>query len=182
MTKKLTAVLIVLFLFGGSALLMAQTDTATHDIDVTIAAVALIGLDDATTISLTTVAPALAGDAVTGSSDSTKRLFYTSLNLAATTRTIDVQISSGSMPAGTKLTLDAVAEAGAGTGTDGTPIDVAEASDTTLVSAIPSVATGRTGTDGASLTYALVVTDPASLVVSGTPTTVTVQFTLTDDV
>jgi hypothetical protein len=87
--------------------------------------------------------------------------------------------TSASTPAGTTLTVNAAVEAGAGTNLGPRVIDTA--GTTVLINAIPSVATGRAGTDGAGLTYSFWVDDPSTLVVTAVPTTIVVTYTLTED-
>ncbi len=178
MNKKILVAIAVLLI--GAAAAFAQTDTDAHTVTITIAPIAAIALNNTTDVAFSTTAPALPGDDVgptplAHATDATKRLWYTALNATGLTRRITVG-SDVNAPAGTNLTVAAVVEAGAGT-TAGT---VAVSTVTVdAVTAIPSIATGRTGTDGAGLTYDFWVSAPASLV-AGT-TVMTVTYTLTDD-
>ncbi len=113
--------------------------------------------------------------------DVTKRLWYTASNAGGRLRTITVSTVTDA-PLGTALTVIAAVEALAGSG--GVTRNISAAGSAVLVSAIPSVATGRLGTDGAGLTYSFWVSDPAALVVDDpypSPTTIVVTFTLTED-
>ena len=178
MTKKIIA-LSVAFLFAGLGVLLADTSADTHDVTISILEVALLGVDDNSTITLTTVAPGTAGDDVTGQTNSAKYLHYTCLNATSAERLIDAQLSAAA-PAGTALLLTATPAGGEGTGAGQVTLD--NASATNIITAIGSVATGSTvGTDGANLAYALSITDVASLVVGG-GSTITVTFTLQEDV
>ena len=178
MTKKIIA-LTVAFLFAGVGSLLAATSSDTHDVTISIVEVALLGVDDTSAITLSTVAPGTAGDDVTGQTDSTKYLHYTCLNAGGTTRVIDAQLSAAA-PAGTALLLTATPAGGEGTGAG--QVSLTNASATNIITAIGSVATGSTvSTDGANLAYVLSITDVASLVVGG-GATLTVTFTLQEDV
>jgi hypothetical protein len=179
MNRKLLLVAVLLLAAVGA---FAQTATDTHTITITIAPIAAMELNDNTDIAFTTTAPLLAGDdpgptALAPATDATKRLWYTAANLGATTRRITVG-GSVNAPAGTTLEVDAAVAAGAGT--DAGPRAVSTVT-VDLVTGIGSVATGRTGADGAGLTYSFWVSTPASLVVGAVPTVITVTYTLTDD-
>lgn len=176
-------ILVVLVLLAVAGFAFAQTDTDAHNVVITIAPIAAIALDDTVDVAFTTAAPALAGDdpgptVALPATDTSKRLWYTAANLGAAERTITVTTSANA-PAGTALTVEAAVEAGAGT--DQGVIDIDTAGSYLLIDAIPSVATGRTGGDGAALTYSFWVATPASLVVGALPTTIIVTYTLTED-
>jgi hypothetical protein len=178
MNYKYFIAIAVLFLVAAGV--FAQTDTDAHTVTITIAPIAAIALNNTTDVGFSTTAPVLPGDDVgptplAHATDASKRLWYTALNGTGLTRRITVG-SDVNAPAGTNLTVASVVEAGAGT-TAGT---VAVSTVTVnAVTAIPSVATGRTGTDGAGLAYDFWVSAPASLVEGAYVLTVT--YTLTDD-
>jgi hypothetical protein len=180
--KKIVA-LIAIFLMAAAGA-FAQTANDSHTVTITVAALAAIALNSTANISFQTTAPANAGDdpgpaAGSPATDTSKRLWYTACNLTATTRRITVGRDVAA-PAGTTLQVDAAVEAGAGTNLG--PLNISAAGTTDLVNAIPSIATGRTGTDGAGITYSFWVSTPGSLVVNeASPTVVTVTYTLTDD-
>ncbi len=156
----------------------AQTDTAAHNVIMNVVAVAAIDLNSVADITLNTAAPVNAGDPPTGETNNTKVLWYTALNATGLTRRITVNWGAAdAAPAGTSLSVVAVVEAGAGTA--GAAVTISNVAQN-LVDAIPSVATGRLGSDGAALTYSFNVVTPGSLV-EGAGTTVTVTFTLTND-
>jgi hypothetical protein len=171
-------ILVVLALLVVAGFAFAQTDTAAHNVIMNVVAVAALDLNSSVAITLNTVAPVNAGDPPTGETNNTKVLWYTALNAVGLTRRITVNWGGAdAAPAGTSLTVIAVVEAGAGTASAAVTIsNVAQS----LVTLIPSVATGRLGTDGAALTYSFNVVTPASLV-EGAGTTVTVTYTLTND-
>ena len=178
MTKRIVS-LFATFSLAAIGFLFADTSSDTHDISISIVEVTLLGVDDDTTISLNAVAPATAGDEVTGQTDNTKYLHYTCLNAPSANRVIDAQLSAAT-PAGTALLLTATPSGGEGTG-EGQVI-LTNASATNIITTIGSVATGSTvGTDGANLAYELSITDVSSLVV-GDSEVITVTFTLQEDI
>jgi hypothetical protein len=178
MNKKIIlAVAVLLFAAVGA---FAQTSSDNHTVTITIAAIAAIDLNNTTDVAFSTVPPVLAGDdigptAALPATDTSKRLWYTALNATGNTRRITVG-SSSNPPAGTTLQVMAAPEALAGTGSTRAISTVAA----DLVTAIPSVTTGRTGTDGAALTYSFWVSAPGSLAEQAA-TSITVTYTLTDD-
>jgi hypothetical protein len=171
-------ILVVLVMLAVAGFAFAQTDSTAHNVIMNVVAVAAIDLNSTADITLNTVAPVNAGDPPTGETNNTKVLWYTALNAAGLTRIITVNWGGAdAAPAGTSLSVVAVVEAGAGTA--GAAITISNVAQN-LVTAIPSVATGRLGTDGAALTYSFNVLTPGSLV-EGAGTTVTVTYTLTND-
>jgi hypothetical protein len=179
--RKLLLVAVLLMAAVG---VFAQTATDSHTVTITIAPIAAIALSSTADITFTTAAPALAGDdpgptAGAPATNATKRLWYTAANLTGMTRHITVG-SDVNPPAGTSLTVNAAVEAQAGAGANAGPASVSTVT-VALVTGIGSIATGRTGTDGAGLTYSFWVSAPGSLVVGAAPTVVTVTYTLTDD-
>lgn len=178
--RKLLFILSVSLIFIAGTV-FAQTDTATHDVTMNVAAIAMIEVN-AGTIVLNTNAPLAGGDPVTGDADTTKYLQYTALNAAGTARTITAEWNIlDAAPAGTSL--DVVAAVPAGMGTTGGPITFVNLNATAhaIVVNIPSCATGVAETDGANLTFTFNIDTVASLVV-GDSHTVTIIYTLTEDV
>jgi hypothetical protein len=174
--KRLCAILTLLILATMAA--FAQTDA--HTVTINVIDFAVIALNDTSNITFNTSAPALPGNDPgpapgTPATDTSKRLWYTAV--ATTTKRITVNCGATTPPAGTTLAVIASSvEAGAGTASVQRTIS-GVAQD--LVTAIPSVATGRTGTDGAALTYSFWVSTPGSLV-AGAAAVVTVTYTITD--
>lgn len=180
-------ILVVLALLAMAVGAFAQTDFDAHNVLINIAPIAALDLNDNTTdVIFTTALSGLAGSdpgplLAAPATDVTKRLWYTASNAGGRLRTITVSTVTDA-PAGTALTVIAAAEAGAGSG--GVTRNISAAGSAVLVSAIPSVATGRLGTDGAGLTYSFWVSNAAALVVDDpypSPTTIVVTFTLTED-
>ena len=176
MTKAKIFVLTIMALMIGSVGVFALSDTASHTVTMQVNEIALIDLNDVTAITLTTNAPANGGENVTGDTDATKLLQYTSLVAAGVTRNITVQADLAvPAPAGTSLKLAAVVPGGCGTAAPQVTITNAAQN---LITAIGSCATG-TGASGAALTYTFSVDTVASLVVGATTSPV-ITFTLAD--
>jgi hypothetical protein len=155
------------------------TDTADHEIQVNINHVALIELNDAGLMTLTTSDPAAAGDVFTGDSDSDRELYYTLLT--ASNGNIQAQLNNvgydTSPPAGTLLYLQATSTGG--TGATGTvqPQITLDTTAQTIVGAIGTCYTGNAVDDGAQLLYTLSIDDPA-LVTADDTATMQVIYTL----
>ena len=176
MTKARILVLTIMVLMVGSVGVFALSDTASHTVTMQVNEIALIDLNDITAITLTTNAPTNGGEAVTGDTDGSKLLQYTSLVAAGLTRNITVQADLATpAPAGTSLKLAAVVPGGCGTAAPQVTITNAAQS---LITAIGSCATG-TGASGAALTYTFSV-DTVALLVVGATTSPTITFTLAD--
>jgi hypothetical protein len=169
-------VLVTAFVLAGAAVAVAQTADDSHDILISIAGVATLELNDTTQITLSTSAPTAgnAGTAVAGSTNATKRLFYTLLTSG--TQTIQASHGVTGPPAGTSIGL-AASNVLAGNGTavgggvtlSGTPQDI--------ITGIGSTATTRVLADVPLLTYTLQIDTPAALTIGDT--TITVTLTLT---
>lgn len=161
-----------------SVSLFALTDSVTHDITLNVDEVAMIGLADASAITLAITAPATAGLPPVGQTDSTKYLHYTSLIDMTKTRAITVEWDLANAPPGTQLLCSVTNDLGTGLGTKTSAVVVSNVAQN-IITAIKSGNTGTAGTDGANLLYEFEVTDPTLLdTESDTPTTIT--FTLTE--
>ena len=151
MNRTKTTVLAIVLMLVFDATAFALSDTATHDVTMQINEIALIDLNNATAITLTTNPPAAGGEAVLGDTDNTKLLQYTSLVAAGVTRSITVEWGGGdSAPTGTSLSVEATsvpANCGAAV-VGGTAISSTPAA---IIDTIGSCATG-TGANGAALT------------------------------
>ncbi len=178
--KKILVLLVLGAMVAGAA--FAQTSTVNHPVTLTINAIAMIGLNDATNITLTTVNPATAGDPPTGQTNNSKYLRYTTINDTGLKRTVTVQWDSGDAdrpPTGTELHVVAGASAATGAGTPATERTIGDAAQTVLT-AIGSCITGTAAASGHQLTYSFVIVTPSDLV-SGTSNQVTVLYTLNED-
>lgn len=163
----------------------ADTDSAAHDINLAVSEIAVLGLNDTGSISLSTastVEPGADPSLASADTDSSKYLKYTSVVNNGATRSISVALGSTGVPSGTQLTVVA---ADAGTPQDGdpaaSPITLAGSmTPAVLISGIGSSATGTGASDGAQLTYSFSITD-VTLLEEDADTTVTVTYTLSDD-
>lgn len=167
----------LLLVVALSAQGFADSDSASHDVTLQVNEIALIDLNDASAITLTTNAPAAGGAGVLGDSDSSKLLQYTSLVASTVTRRITVNLSGSAVPAGTLLYLEATSVP-ANCGTAGGQLTLSTTA-ANLISGIGSCATG-VGANGAALTYTFHIDDVNQLVV-GSTSSITVNFTLTDN-
>jgi hypothetical protein len=136
-------------------------------------------------ISLIITQPTEAGLPVTASSasDNSKWLNYTSCNISSVSRKIMVQITSGSVPAGTVLDLSTSTYSGSGAGgTFGSPNSTIQLSNTAqnLITGISSCYTGDGSTNGHQLTYSLRIINYAN-VKTIIASTVVVNFTFMDN-
>lgn len=176
--KRLALSFIVLMSILG--IVYAANDTASHQVTMNVLEVVIIDLNDTSTVTLQTNAPAVGGDPVTGDTDSSKRLQYTSLVPAGQSRRITANWGvADSAPAGTSLRVEITAINGvAGNcGTAAGQITLSNVAQN-IITGIGSCRTG-TGANGATVTYTFSIDDVSQLEV-GDSRTVTVTFTLTD--
>jgi len=176
--KRLVLALMVLMSMIG--IVYAANDSASHQVTMNVVECVVIDLNDTSTITLQTTAPAVGGDPVTGATDSTKRLQYTSLVPAGQTRRVTANWGpADSAPAGTSLRVEITAINGVA-GNCGTATGQITLSNVAqnIITGIGSCRTG-TGANGATVTYTFSIDDISQLQV-GDSKTVTVTFTLTD--
>ena len=157
------------FAFGANA-------NISHDVDINVLEAVLIGLNDSGAISLNTVAPGTPGADPTGEFDASKELRYTSLAPSTNTRQIHASYGLTAPPSGTLLHLEA-SSVPANCGTAFVGGRTLTGTDQDIITSIGSCAT--TTTDGATLTYTLVIDDVTQLNV-GDSATVNVTLTITD--
>jgi len=132
-----------------------------------------------------TLASSIAGSSVPTVSNSSMYLRISSIVPGNTKRKVTVRISSGSVPAGTRLTLGAAAStSSSGSGQRGivsAPV-ILSATDQTIISNIGSCYTGTGYTDGYRLTYTWGPYNPQTdyqlITATSTPVTITVLFTI----
>ncbi|PCI03734.1 MAG: hypothetical protein COB81_03320 [Flavobacteriaceae bacterium] len=145
---------------------MFAQDTAedTHTISLGVPEVALLDLESetGTAISLNGTAPTEAGEKVIF--DATNNdiwINYSSIigSSSEPTRTIEVQITDGEIPAGLELTVLATKDAGHGDGTMGkvskTAILLSTTSAQKIIDGVGSSYTGNGANKGHNLTYSL---------------------------
>jgi hypothetical protein len=175
-STKISALVAALLLMG-TGLAFAATDTAAHDVTMTVNEIALIDLNNTGAITLTTNAPTNGGEDPLGDSDASKLLQYTSLVAGGTTRNITVNWGgTDAAPAGTSLKVEATSVPG-GCGTGGGQLTISDTGQN-LITGVASCATG-TGASGAEITYTFSI-DTISLLDVGESQTVTITFTMLD--
>jgi septal ring-binding cell division protein DamX len=175
--KKIFLILGLFLISFGAA--FAASDSASHDVTITVSEVVIIELNDTSTVALTTVSPGVgnAGQSVTGETDNSKSLAYTSLVSSGTTRNITAELDANISLPGLALWLSADNASGGvyGTGLSDIALSTTAAN---IVTGIGSCATDNGA--ATTLTYALVVTDENLLEIDAVGQTVTVTLTLTD--
>ena len=193
--KTITKLLTFSLLIGGLGLAAQAQDTNTdsHALTVNIPEVALLDLeaDLGTSITLEATAPTEAGlGADVNDSDDTIWVNYSSIvnGTQDASRNVTVEISAGTVPGGTMITLQAAAYSGSsGDGTQGTAGSAVTLSSTAqdIITAIGSCYTGDGVSSGHQLTYTLALdsTDPDaySKLDADDSNTLTVLYTLTDN-
>ena len=142
----------------------AQTSTDNHDVGLTIPEIALLDIEpDYTTITLSLDPPTEAGlplTVATAGTNSSKWLNYSSsLAPGSTARTVTAQVTSGTLPAGVNLRVQAGTYAGNGAGTLGTPVGLVTLGATakTIISGIGGCYTGDGSSKGHRLTYSVAI-------------------------
>lgn len=167
----------------------AASDSATHDVTITVtevAELAIVGADVSFTVGAATPQTAGAAPEIVPTNAGAKYLQYTSLVPSGQTRKITVS-RSNNLPAALTLRLQVTLPGDNKTGATGSAGAFSAATALTAitgtatqdaVTAIGSGWTGTAGTDGANLTYSLIFTaGDNSFVTSNDPVVVT--YTLT---
>ena len=184
--KKVTFILIAIFVFGVSNYVNAQRDrgggivsggavvgpadggdsgSAKHGINIEIGAHALVGLSSTQAINLKPVAPTKAGEGLDFSqaSDESIYLQYSSINEEDEAKKVTV-LMTDNLPEGVSVQLE-VGNAEGGKGQLGSPYNgklILDGDATDLISEIGSCYTGTGATDGHKLKYTLIMSDDAS--------------------
>lgn len=120
------------------------------------------------------------------SSNSENWINYSSANRDITSRRVDVNITSGTVPGGLELHLDIASSSGVGGGTLGTPAVstlTLSSSVQTAIDGIQGAFTGDGANNGHQLTYSLhaISEDFESLDGDSANNTLTITYTLTDN-
>lgn len=164
----------------------AQVATDNHSVGLTIPEIALLDVEPNTsTISLALTPPTEAGlplTASTAATNNSKWLNYTSaLAPSSTNRTVTVQVTSGTVPSGINLLLQAGSYSGSGAGTTGTSVGQIALNNTAqnLITGIGGCYTGDGSSTGHRLTYTLAISNYAQLNFSQS-TNLQITFTISD--
>lgn len=171
-TKILFSLLILTFCAGN-------TFAQTYTVSFTLPQVALMDIEQATSIPLNFTKPTEAGNRLANpANNTTKWLNYTSAVASGGTRSITASINQA-IP-GVDVKLQAAAASGSGAGTLGTPSSQVTLSTTptTIISGIGGAYTGNGVGNGHQLTLSLVPNTYTNLNTSNN--TVTVTYTITD--
>jgi len=177
MAKLEKAALLFLVPIITVSLLWGQ-DTASQTVTMRVSEICVIDVTGNPS-TLIIVPPADGGAMPANPSDSSTYAQYTSVVAQEKTRSITAHWAAGdSAPSGCELRLVAT-PAGGNQGSSAGEI-ILSTTPQNIVTGIRSCATGRGPSNGARLTYTLVITDFESLV-AGEEKTVTVTLTLTDD-
>jgi len=158
--------------------LLSAQDTASQTVTMQVREICVIDVTGNPS-PLVIYPPADGGDMPANPSNDSTYAQYTSVVEQGKTRSITAHWAAGdSAPTGCELRLKATPAGG----NQGSSVGEITLSTTpqNIVTGIRSCATGRGSSDGAKLTYTLVITDVESLV-AGEEKTVTVTLTLTDD-
>jgi hypothetical protein len=165
------------FLSAVTGHAQAQRNTVSHTVRLSVAEIAVLGMDDSNPLDLTVVPSALRRLVPAGADSATRTLRYTTVNSAGTTRSIFVSTDNpGNIPEGTSLKIAATSvPVGCGVKTSEITLDGQPKS---LITDIPSSATG-VGGQGAVLQYRFVIDDESSLV-AGSKAEITLIYTITE--
>jgi hypothetical protein len=155
----------------------AQTQ-GTSAVAITINSIAALKISGGN-ISLIIQAPVAGGQTPLDATDNTCYLQYTSAAPTGQSRQITAAWGgSDAAPAGCSLKLQATPSGGAGEGSGAGEITVSSTAQN-VITGITRCATGTGSTNGAQLTYTLLVVTTTSLV-AGESRSATIAFTLTD--
>jgi len=198
--KKLSLIFATVLFFAGATVTMAQdSETANHQVSISIPTIALVDIEDAEGTEASTITFSIdAADLVTEAgakpdfseiSDNTLYLQYTSIVSSgnSVSNSISAELSSSDLPDGLSLQVAASASAAGGkvgtTGTGNTTAQTLSSSATDVVTGIGSCYTGTNGAKGHQLTYTLDVeeTDAAYAALTAGSFDATVLYTITEN-
>ncbi|RPJ03886.1 MAG: hypothetical protein EHM28_14450 [Spirochaetaceae bacterium] len=178
--RKYTGVAVMMVvacvLFSPSLFAQSATDaTISHAVSMRVNGISIIGLNSTAPVELAVNVPASGGMNAVGSTDSSKRLQYTSILERGMSRRITVNMNSGAQtPSGTGLYLEAIGVPGS----CGTAARQVRLSDEPQ-NLITDIGSGRTGSEGVMLQYNFEIDAFESLVI-GESQTVAVIFTMAE--
>lgn len=190
--KKLVATFAVVVFLLGTAI-GQDTNSASHNINVSIASTALVDIEGGSTFTLTPNVGNEAGAqpfSFTGVSNNTLWLNYTSVKDEDNqTRSISATLSydDTSLPAGMSVVLTPDAAASGGSGDKGTVdesaivLDQSQTNGHTFVTGIGSCYTGNGTNNGVNLVYSLQLNDSQFSTIEAGNYTATITYTITDN-
>ncbi len=177
-TKYLMIAIVAVMTVGLIGLAMAATDDATQNLTLAVSEICVLDVTGNPGV-ITVVAPGTGGQTPANPSDNSTYAQYTSTVASGLTRNMTAQWGGAdAAPAGTSLDLTA-APAGGTQGVTAGLITVSSSAQN-IITGIGSCATGTSDTDGAQLTYTLMIDDVTALV-AGDSQSVTITLTLAED-
>jgi hypothetical protein len=178
---------------GLSTNTFAQDDNDdVHNVSIKLPEVALLDLEanEGTSITLGPDAPTEAGEALDFSEESNSTIWinYSSIvgSKSDPSRNITVQITSGDVPSGLVLSVEAAKDAGMGDGTMGEPAGAVklDKSAQDIINGVGSAYTGNGVSRGHQLTYKLALDESKGAYASldfDDSNTMAITYTLTDN-
>lgn len=157
-----------------------------HSVGLTVPEIAILDIEpDNSALNLGFSLPSEAGLPVvaTGNSGNTKWINYTSsISQLVSSRSVEVQISNGTVPPGVELMMEVSAYSGSGAGVLGTGVGIItlSASPQTCISGIGGAYTGNGPNNGHQLTYSLGISNYIELDASQS-TVIELIFTMVDN-
>lgn len=188
MKTILKKIIILAFLFFSvNSYVYSQWESGQINVHLSLPEVTLVDIEPALDNSINfTVSPALKGGespVIQETANQTLWLNYTSaLSDGRNSRSINAEISQGTLPEGISLYLEASSYAGTGAGQLGTPTGKIELSGTPgpLISNIGSCFTGDGINNGHQLTFSIQISDYSKIYASDNLNYV-VLYTITDN-
>lgn len=178
--KKISLIIASLIISVGMAVAQ-DSNTAKHNVSISVPTVALIDVEGGSTISFELTAPTEAGlGFVAPASNSTLWLNMTSIVSEGKTRNITVQMNNA-LSTALSLEVTAASDAGEGHGSFGSAGKTEiKTSASNLITGIGSGYTGDGDGSGYNLTYELVINEGNYANLYAITQTVEVTYTLTD--
>lgn len=184
---KNIALVLFLLVFGN---LGAQENHGSHKISLKIPEVALINVYSNSAIALGNSSVVEAGQALNiEETDNSVWINYSSIVGSQTqpSRDISIRVSEGNIPDGVKLYVKVAKDMGAGAGTMGKPISIAQeltANPLTIITGIGSAYTGAGAYKGNNVQYTLKLSDEPNAYANldfDQSSTLVINYTLTDN-
>lgn len=186
-TFKQLKIILFVVIVGLPLFACPQTDEDNCSVQFSLPEIALLDIEPTSTtnIELSLTTDPESGLPLTSNDAANQSLWinYTSsLPTGGNNRTVTVQVSGGSIPAGININLSSSAYSGSGQGTLGTPSGILILSTTpkTLITNIGRCFTGNGQNNGHRLNYSLSISDFQALRYNNS-STIQVVFTLTDN-
>ena len=161
-----TCAAVLLLLVASVVESFGQAVTKSHSVQLTIPVIAMLDIEpNVAPITLSLTPPNEAGQPLTvgsNATNNTKRLNYTSaIAQGGTNKKITAQITSGTVPPGVSLRVEAGVAAAGGAGTKGSPTGLVtlDATAKNLITGIGRCYTGDGSGFGHVLTYSVIISN-----------------------